>query len=101
MSFLFRILMVGVLIQVILTCANTDDGEYYPSIYDTGLILTESNHIGGYGRSDCFFCKNINKIHVTDNSGGSVDVAAIREQTIQEGVSSCIECHGGNGVETP
>jgi hypothetical protein len=96
MKYFLTFLIVTILIQIIISCDNADEGEEYPDIFANGLILTESNHIGGYGRSECFFCHNIENIHVVDHSGG-VDVEAIREITISEGETSCVSCHGSNG----
>jgi len=93
MKYFFSLLIFCCLIQIIVTCANVDEGESYGDIFANGLILTESNHQGGYGRSECFFCHNIENIHVTDHSGGSVDVEAIRQITINEGAESCASCH--------
>jgi hypothetical protein len=60
----------------------------------------EEEHQGGWGRSNCFLCHNIENIHLVNNSSfDAVDVDAIRQKTIDEGLSSCMTCHGTNGTQ--
>lgn len=77
------------------------DGEDYGNLLDSeaGLILTEEEHVGGWGRADCTTCHNLENIHLVNRTGIPIDVDAIREETLEEGVSSCPDCHGLNGLE--
>lgn len=75
-------------------------GENYGNILasPSGITLTEETHKGGWGRTDCLMCHNVNNIHLVDRSGTGIDVAAIRQQTFDEGEASCRGCHGTNGA---
>lgn len=80
---------------------EASEGENYGDILATvqGLTLTEEEHGIGWGEANCFLCHQADNIHRTDRSaGGILDVAAIRQQIRDEGVSACSGCHGTNGV---
>lgn len=99
---LMRILCVAALSLAAVNCGSaTHQGEDYGDILETesGLILVESEHTYGWGRSDCLVCHNLENIHLVDNSGLGIDVEAISEQTQDEGEECCAECHGTNGAE--
>ncbi len=97
-----RILCIAALSLAAVNCGSaTNQGEDYGDILATesGLVLVESEHTYGWGRSDCLVCHNLENIHLVDNSGLGIDVDAIHEQTLEEGEDSCFTCHGTNGVE--
>lgn len=81
--------------------AELNTGENYGNILttDQGLILTEAEHTGGWGRAVCTMCHNLDNIHLVDRTGINVDVDAIRTLTLEQGYSVCSTCHGTNGVE--
>lgn len=94
-----KILLILTLI-FLLSCGGENGGEYYGDLYSSpeAFTLTESEHAGGWGRSNCFMCHNIENIHLKNNSSFSgVDINEVRELTITQGESSCASCHGDNG----
>jgi hypothetical protein len=84
-------------------CAVDNDiaGEDYGDIADTasGTTLTQENHPVGWQKSTCFDCHSTENIHQTDRTGTGLNLEAIRELTMQQGLDSCPACHGDNGVE--
>lgn len=95
--------MVFVLVIAILPACgslSSDTGENYGNILDSpdGLVLTEEEHIFGWGRSDCLICHNLNNIHQVNRTDINIDVEAIQEITFDQGESSCPVCHGNNGT---
>ncbi len=99
---LYQGFLISVIFFFVLTsCGSTvDSGEDYGDILDSpsGLILTEDEHIYGWGRSDCLACHNLNNIHLEDRSDIGVDVDTIREGTFEDGEEGCSTCHGDNGT---
>ena len=66
-----------------------------------GLVVLEEEHPTGWMRSDCFGCHNVNNIHQVNRTGlpdDEVDLAGVRAIVQNEGESSCMMCHGSNGV---
>ena len=66
-----------------------------------GLVVLEEEHPTGWMRSDCFGCHNVNNIHQVNRTGlpdDEVDLAGVRAIVHNEGESSCMMCHGSNGV---
>jgi len=66
-----------------------------------GLILLQEEHPGGWMRSDCFGCHNVNNMHQVNRTGlpdDQVDLPGIRAIIHSGGESSCPMCHGSNGV---
>jgi hypothetical protein len=67
-----------------------------------GLVLVEQEHPTGWMRPDCFTCHNVNNMHQVNRTGlpdAEVDLAGIRAIIQNEGLSSCAQCHGDNGVQ--
>lgn len=85
------------------SCGSYHDiaGENYGDIAagDSGITLTEAEHPVGWGKSDCFQCHMSENMHQTDRTGTGLNLAAIREMTMNQGLSSCAGCHGTNGVQ--
>lgn len=83
-------------------CGSENLGEYYGDLEASpqGLVLTQEEHEGGWGRSRCFLCHAIENIHINYYSTTpGVDLNAVRSITITGGDSSCVTCHGSNGVQ--
>ncbi|MBI2091625.1 MAG: hypothetical protein HYT75_01340 [Deltaproteobacteria bacterium] len=80
--------------------AETTTGEDYGDLLQSpsGLVLTQSEHQYGWGKSDCTLCHNLNNIHISESEAG-FDMAAVRQQVEDEGISACATCHGTNGVQ--
>lgn len=74
-------------------------GEDYGDLMNSpdGLNLTPHEHKEGWGKTDCFTCHNLNLIHLNQSEQG-YDMEAVRDQAADEGLDSCSECHGTNGV---
>jgi hypothetical protein len=75
-------------------------GENYGNLLATagGLVLDQSKHETGWTKPNCNLCHNFNNIHLNDNTGTGIDMAAIRTIVYDDGLSSCATCHGTNGV---
>ena len=68
----------------------------------SGLVLVQEEHQTGWGRADCFACHNANNIHQVNRTGlpdDEADLANVRAIVHNQGESSCVMCHGANGVE--
>ena len=66
-----------------------------------GLVVLEEEHPTGWMRADCFGCHNVNNIHQINRTGlpdDEVDLAGVRAIVQSGGESSCMMCHGSNGV---
>jgi hypothetical protein len=64
-----------------------------------GLDLAQSEH-PGWGQDDCFQCHQAWRIHRADClSGADVDAAEIAARGDTHDPSTCVDCHGSNGVE--
>lgn len=94
--------LLCLLFLTIIACVGGDDsGQDFGNIFDTeeGLILTEEEHPDGFGREDCFTCHPLAVIHQEDRTGtGILDLEDIQDFVEQEGLDSCVVCHGDNGV---
>lgn len=62
-----------------------------------GLALEQEEHALGWGQADCWQCHNEAVLHRSGCTPG-VDLAAVQERVETEGLASCAECHGANGV---
>ncbi|MDP2600908.1 MAG: hypothetical protein Q8P84_09300 [Deltaproteobacteria bacterium] len=77
-----------------------NEGEDYGNLLDTpgGLTLNQSEHPLGWGDANCTICHNLENIHLVNRTGTSIDIVAIHDRAISEGISGCAACHGNNGV---
>lgn len=76
-------------------CASTRDIAESPS----ALELTSGEHTAGWGRADCFQCHQAFLIHQNDCTlVADVDSAAIAALIDPSDTTTCISCHGTNGV---
>jgi hypothetical protein len=76
--------------------------EDYGNLFNSpaGLILVEEEHPTGWGRPDCFSCHSVGNIHIINRTGiADLDLAAVRAVVQSEGLASCPQCHGNNGVQ--
>ncbi|HJN73466.1 MAG TPA: hypothetical protein QGF58_05985 [Myxococcota bacterium] len=73
-------------------CAGTRDLTRSPA----ALTLTAEEHGVGWGQEQCFQCHQAWNIHSQDCIGG-VEVEEIEADP--EDPSTCVPCHGDNGVE--
>ncbi len=96
---------VLVLAVVVAGCgsAGSPMSEDYGNILASpdGLVLVEEEHPTGWTRPDCFGCHDVNNIHQVNRTGLPDDVAnlsGVREIVNNQGESSCMLCHGSNGV---
>lgn len=88
--------------QIAMGCggAAVNGGEDYGNILNSpdGLTLTQGEHEIGWGNSQCTLCHNLENIHLVDRSGIGIDVDAIHEQALEDGIGGCAVCHGTNGT---
>lgn len=90
----------------VLSACGSDAGpqsEDYGNILASpaGLVVLEEEHPTGWMRADCFGCHNVNNIHQINRTGlpdDEVDLAGVRAIVQSGGESSCMMCHGSNGV---
>jgi len=103
-----RIPMLSLLIPALLLagCGQTDPcaGVRDLATSPAGLTLTQVEHPAGWGHSECFQCHQAWRIHTADcnsfgDTAGLIDLAAVAEQADPQDTTSCIPCHGDNGVE--
>ena len=80
--------------------ANIPDGEDHGNIAagDLGVVLTQTEHPLGWGEADCFLCHMTDNIHRTDRTGTGVNLEAVRSLVEEQGLASCADCHGTNGL---
>jgi len=62
-----------------------------------GLVLTEAEHPSGWGLTTCTDCHALASLHRVGCTAG-VDLDAVTTKVEEDGLSSCAECHGDNGV---
>jgi len=63
-----------------------------------GLDLTAEEH-PGWGQTACFQCHPIVRIHRADCfSAAEINVAAIDDLVDVQDTTTCVPCHGANGV---
>lgn len=95
-------IMMAIVSLILYSCGGSEfnGGEDYGNILETpgGLTLTEEEHPAGWGRSDCTSCHNLGNIHLVDRTGLNINIDQIHNDAIQDGISGCANCHGGNGV---
>ena len=91
---MLRLVLVGGLL------AGCDDACPRGSMLDSqeGLIVTKQEHPLGWGLAQCGACHVHTRLHRTQCTPG-VDLASIRETVDSEGDSSCVNCHGTNGIQ--
>jgi hypothetical protein len=66
-----------------------------------GLVVLEEEHPTGWTRPDCFGCHDVDNMHQVNRTGlpdDEVDLPGIRAIIQNQGESSCMLCHGNNGV---
>lgn len=81
-------------------CADPDpcDGVRDLLASPAALVLTEAEH-PGWGRETCFQCHHIARIHRSEClEGAEVDLERIRALADPEDPTTCVPCHGSNGV---
>jgi hypothetical protein len=94
-----------VLTAVLLAACGSDaepESDDYGNLLASpaGLVVVEEEHPTGWGRPDCFGCHEVRKMHVVNRTGvADLDMEEIREIVRENGETSCVECHGTNGVE--
>lgn len=96
-------ILLGLVFLLFAGCGSFEvsDGEDHGNILNTalGLVLTQEEHAIGWGESNCFLCHQADNIHQINRTGlDSVNVATIQSTVLKEGLSSCDDCHGTNGV---
>ncbi len=99
-----RPLIIATLLVLGAGCGSSGppQSEDYGNLFNSpaGLILVEEEHPTGWGRPDCFSCHNVNNIHIVNRTGlADLDLAAVRAVVQSEGLASCSQCHGNNGVQ--
>ncbi len=76
-------------------CAGTRDLLASPA----GLVLTPAEHEIGWARTECFQCHQAARIHASDcTSVVAVDALAMDSAVDVDDTTSCVSCHGANGV---
>lgn len=91
-----NILMMVIIALSLLACGNTRDRENYDPI--SVALTNPNNHVGGWGRSQCLVCHNVNlNVHRGPNS--VIDPEALNAAVRAGGEEAyCRTCHTGNGL---
>ena len=63
-----------------------------------GLVLTEEEHDLGWAHDDCFQCHTEATLHRLGCTP-EADMERVQQRVEDEGLDSCVVCHGDNGVE--
>ncbi len=97
-------LIVSLLVLALLGCGSSGptQSENFGNLFNSpaGLVLVEEEHPAGWGRPDCFSCHEIRDIHTVNRTGiPNLDLAGVRAVVDQQGLASCPQCHGDNGVQ--
>ena len=91
-----------ILWMLLAACGESDvnQGENFGNLLDSsqGLVLTEAEHEGGWGRTQCSTCHNLENIHLVNRTGIPLDIEAVHNQAIADGPAGCSACHGTNGA---
>ncbi len=94
--------MIGLISLLLLFgCQGEEQSEYYGSLLESplGLVLDQSEHIDGWEREDCFSCHVIGNFHLDRFDRESFyDMGEVRATVVEQGLMSCSDCHGNNGV---
>lgn len=100
MKALFALLIVSGLFLAQCGDENLLLGEDHGNIVagSLGAVITQDEHVTGWGEANCFACHNTVSMHQTDRSGTGLNMAAIRQLTVDDGLESCVGCHGTNGL---
>jgi hypothetical protein len=80
---------------------DEDEGQDFGNLFNgpEGIILSQDEHVAGWGRSDCLVCHPLEEIHRVNRTGsGTLPLEDIREFVARAGPGSCSVCHGDNGV---
>lgn len=88
---------LGIFTGLILSCAVDTQSENYDFSDSAPLTLTAINHPHGYQKSSCFSCHLPQNIHQV-NRLNEPSFPYAQPTVEQNGLSSCIGCHGANGV---
>ena len=75
------------------------DLESYGDIFSSpeGLVLTQSEHEGGWGRSECFMCHNVS-LNIHRGPDSPVNADELNRIAEEQGEAYCMSCHGTNGT---
>ncbi len=98
----FVIILVTVLATLGCGSSGPTQSENFGNLFNSpaGLVLVEEEHPAGWGRPDCFTCHEIRDIHTVNRTGiPDLDLGAVRAVVDQQGLASCPQCHGSNGVQ--
>ena len=98
--------VVSCFVLLVVAACGSDGGvtsENYGNLLASpaGLVVIQDEHPTGWGRPECFACHEIRNMHTVNRTGLSddaVDLAGIQATIGNQGVASCQQCHGTNGV---
>jgi hypothetical protein len=102
----FRRCVASLVLAVALVACGSASGpqsEDYGNLLASpgGLVVLEEEHPTGWTRPDCFGCHNVNNMHQVNRTGlpdEKVDLPEIRAIIENQGLESCVLCHGDNGA---
>ena len=82
--------------------SGNDHGQDFGNLIASaqGVQLTQAEHPDGWQKRECFTCHPVEEIHQVDRSGtGTLPLADIRAFVAKDGLASCHNCHGSNGLD--
>jgi len=98
-ALLFALLLGTVGCETSDPCSGVADLALSPA----GLTLTQGEHVDGWGHDECFQCHQAWRIHRVscssfDGEPGLIDLEAIADRADPNDTTTCVSCHGANGV---
>ena len=92
--------MIALLLVLLAGCADAPCGAARDlRLSPSGLVVTEQEHPAGWGRTECYQCHQLSRIHKEDCVDGVVvDGSALNDDLVGQDTTACAECHGTNGV---
>lgn len=83
---------------ILVSCGQKDKyREDYGVLNDISLSVS-SEHMGGYGRTQCLLCHNA-ELNIHRRGQNGLDAQAMAEAAKNNGLSQyCLSCHSDNGL---
>ena len=95
----------SVLLLFTAACGSTGEvtSENYGNLLASpeALVLVQEEHPTGWGRPECFGCHHVLNIHTVNRTGlpdAEINLAGVQALVRNQGLASCPQCHGNNGV---
>ena len=83
---------------ILISCGQQHrDRENYGTLSNSQITIS-SQHMGGFGRSQCLLCHNA-ELNIHRRGQNGIDANAIAKLARTNGINKyCLACHGPNGL---